>query len=197
MQLSFFTPSHRSPLARPIPAQKFTTLAMPAFTLVLTCNIALFWWPRKLNDVQFGMHVSCSGMSLWPHITPPFKAMALRASTHTTAYRFGRTQPMPSVYSWTIYQCARKYARKGHSRSPTGSSCCILLSTKLIEHEHPVGINHALLRVNLAVATFWVSNSTHLFTRCRHIVKIRTLQLNWENRLCKEFNLRFKRLKKS
>ncbi len=69
--------------ARSIPAQKFTNLAMSAFTLVLTCNIALFWWPRKLNDVQFSMHVSCSGMSLWRHITPPFKAMALRSSTHT------------------------------------------------------------------------------------------------------------------
>ncbi len=29
--------------ARSIPAQKFTNLAMPTFTLVLTCNIALFW----------------------------------------------------------------------------------------------------------------------------------------------------------
>ncbi len=170
---------------------------MPAFTFVLTCNITLFWWPRKLNVVQFGMHVSCSGLSLWRHITPPFKAMALRSSTHTTAYRFGRTRPMPSVNSRTIYQCARNYARKGHSRSPTGSSCYILLSTKLIEREHPVGINHALLRVNLAVATFWVSNSTRLFTRCRHIVQIRTLQFNWENPLCKEFNLWIKRLKKS
>ncbi len=104
---------------------------------------------------------------------------------------------MPSVNSRTINQCARKYARKRHSRSPTGSSCYILLSTKSIEREHPVGINHALLRVNLAVVTFRVSNSTRLFTRCRHIVKIRTLQLNGNNPLCKEFNLWIKRLKKS
>ncbi len=162
MQPSFFTPSHRSPLARSIPAQRFTILTMPAFTLVLSCSIALFWWPRKLNDMQFGKHVSCSGMSLWRHITPPFKAMALRSSTYTTACRFGRTQPMPSVNSRTIYQCARKYARKGHSRSPTGSSCYILLSTKLIEREHPVGINHALMRTNLAVAPFWFFSYTPL-----------------------------------
>ncbi len=123
--------------------------------------------------------------------------MALSSSTHTTAYRFGRTQPTPSVNSRTIYQFARKYARKGHSRSPTGSSYYILLSTRLIEPEHPVGMNYALLRVNLAVATFGVSNSTRLLTRWRHIVKIRTLQFNWENPLCKEFNLWIKRLKKS
>ncbi len=49
-----------------------------------SCNIELFWRPRKLNDVQFSMHVSCSGMSLWRHTTPTFKAMALRSSTHTS-----------------------------------------------------------------------------------------------------------------
>ncbi len=43
----------------------------------------LFWWPRKLNSVQFTENGSCSGMGLWRHITPTFKAMALRSSTPT------------------------------------------------------------------------------------------------------------------
>ncbi len=176
------------------PAPKLTNLAMPTFTLVLTCNIALFWWPRKLNNVQFGVHASCSGMGLWRHITPTAKAVALRSSTRTIACR---TQPMPSVNSRTIYKCARKYAHSGHSRSLTGSSCYIFLFTKLIEREHPVRINHALLRVNLAVAPLRASNSACLFTRRRHTVKIRTLQLNWDNPLRKDFNFLFKRWKKS
>ncbi len=50
--------------------------------------------PRKLNDVQFGVHIRCSGMGLWRHMTPLFKAMPLRPSTRTTSCRFGRTQPM-------------------------------------------------------------------------------------------------------
>ncbi len=153
IQPSFFTPSHRSTLARSIHAPKFTNLAMPTSTLVLTCNIALFWWPRKLNSVQFSLHASYSGMGLWRHITPTVKAMPLRSSTRTIACRFGRTQPMLSVNSRTIYNSSRKYAHNGHSRSLTGTSCYKFLSTKLIEREHPVRINHALLRVNFAVAS--------------------------------------------
>ncbi len=145
LHFSFFTPSHRSPLARSIPAPKFSNLAMPAFTHVLTCNTALFWWPRKLNGVQFTEKGSCSDMGLWRHITPTFKAMALRSSTPTIACRFGWTQLMSLVNSRKIYHCARKCTHNGHSRSPTGSSCYIFLSTKLIECEHPVRMNHALL----------------------------------------------------
>ncbi len=171
MQPSFFAPSHRSTLTSFIPAPKFTKLAMPTFTFVLTCNIALFWWPRKLNNVLFGVHASCSGMDLWRHITPTVKAMALRPSARTIACRFGRTQPMP-VNSRAIYKCARKYAHNGYSRSLTGSLCYIFLSTRLIERERPVQINHALLRVNLVVALLWTSNSTCLFIRCRHTVTV-------------------------
>ncbi len=71
------------------------------------------------------------------------------------------------------------------------------LSVKLIEREHPARINYAILRVNFAVAPFWASSSTRLFARCRHTVKIRTLQLNWDNPLCEDFNFLIKRLKKS
>ncbi len=141
---SFFTPSHRSPLARSIPAPKFTKLAMSAFTHVLTCNTTLQWWPRKLNGVQFAENGSCSGMGLWRHITP----------TRTIACRFGWTQLMPLVNSRTIYHCARKCAHNGHSRLPTGSSCYSFLSTNPTDREHPVRMNHALLWVNLAFAPF-------------------------------------------
>ncbi len=103
---SFFTPLHRSPYARSILASKCTNFAMPALTLVLTCNTALFWWPRKLKDVPFGAHASCSDIGLWRHITPTFKTMALRSSTPTKACSFGWTQLMPLVNSRTIYQCA-------------------------------------------------------------------------------------------
>ncbi len=137
---SFLTPSNRSPLVRPIPAPKFSNLAMPAFTHVLTCNTALLRWHRKLNNVQFAVDASCSGMGLWRHITPTLKAMALRSSMPTIPCRFGWTQLTSLVNSRKIYHCARKCAHKGHSRSPTGSSCYIFLSTKLIEREH-----HALL----------------------------------------------------
>ncbi len=119
----FFTPSNPSPLARSIPAHKFTNFAMSTYTLILTCNTTLFWWPRKLKDVPFGVYASCSDMGLWRHSTPTFKTMALRSSTPTKACNFGWAQPMPLVNSRTTYQCAPKYARKGHSRSPTGSSC--------------------------------------------------------------------------
>ncbi len=86
--------------------RQFTNLAMPAHTLVLTCNIALLWCLRKLKGVQFGKHGSCSGKGLWQHITSTFKAMTLRSSTRTTSCRFGRTQTIPSVNSRIIYQCA-------------------------------------------------------------------------------------------
>ncbi len=174
MQPSFFTPSHRSSLARSIPAPKFSNLAIYAR---LNLQYALYWWPRKLNDVQFAENGSCSEMGLWWHITPILRP-SFRSSTPTQACRFGWTKLMPLVNSRTIYHCARKCAHTEHSRSPTGSSCYIFLSTKLIEREYPVRMNHALLCVNLTVAPFWGSNSTRLFARCRRTVKIRTLQLN-------------------
>ncbi len=51
----------------------------------------------------------------WRPITPAFKTTALRSSTPTKVCSFGRTQPMSSVNSRTIYQCARN-VRKGQSR---------------------------------------------------------------------------------
>ncbi len=57
-------------------------------------------------------------LHVWQHITPPFKVTALRSAMPTTACSFFRTQPMPSVSSRTINQCACL----GHLRSPTGRS---------------------------------------------------------------------------
>ncbi len=105
IQFFFFTPSQCSPLAWSIPAPKFTNLAMPTFAFVLT---------RKLKDMPFDATTvwACACGGIWRQL--------LRSAAHIT-YSFGMTQPMPSVNSRTIYLCARKYARKGHSRSPSGS----------------------------------------------------------------------------
>ncbi len=41
------------------------------------------------------------------HVTPPFKATALRSAMYTTACSICRTKPMPRVNSRTIYRWAR------------------------------------------------------------------------------------------
>ncbi len=105
---------------------------MPAFAHVLACNTASFWWPRKLNGVQFTENGICSDMGLWRHITPTLKAMALRSSMPTIACRFGWTQLMPLVDSRKMYHCARKCMHNGHSRPPTGSSCYIFYPQNLL-----------------------------------------------------------------
>ncbi len=45
-------PSKLSPLARSIPAPKFSNIAMPEFALVLTCNTAFFGGLRSLRTCQ-------------------------------------------------------------------------------------------------------------------------------------------------
>ncbi len=163
IQPSFFTPSHRSTLTRSIPAHKFTNLAMPKSTLALTCNIAFFWWSRKLNNVRFGVHASCSG---------GISRQLLRSSTRMIACRFGRTQPMPSVNCRTIYNSSRKYAHNGHSRSLTGSSCYIFLSTKLFERcRYTVKIHTLRLNWDNSLCkdfNFLVKRLTHVMSEAKY-----------------------------
>ncbi len=68
----------------------------------------------------------------------------------------------------------------------------IFLSSKRNERVHPVRINHAVFKANLAVAPFQTYNSTRLVSHSWHAVKVCPLQFE---PLCAYFNFLIKRLK--
>ncbi len=117
---TFVTPSKRSPLARSIPAPKFTNIAMPTFALFLTCNTALFWWPRRFKDVSVVR--ACAGGGISRHVLRPWRRFLLFYWTFKKSHERG----------WIWIRLSARLTRGHTKRSPPALTPLFWIRTRLV-----------------------------------------------------------------